>query len=148
MLQHRKLIMRYRNHRLKPSSLVLASVAALTPPCSFGNEHLEFDRRILPVARTFIGLSLCSNFAASHGASDKAETYQTISGRLLETIKSSNWSNEAMPSAMVVVFDELSEHPERQYSGALCSTFRSNAETFISQGMHKQSLATHQKGLE
>ncbi|MBK1850616.1 hypothetical protein FE845_04650 [Marinobacter sp. 1-4A] len=53
-----------------------------------------------------------------------------------------------MPSAMVVVFDELSEHPERQYSGALCSTFRSNAETFISQGMHKQSLATHQKGLE
>lgn len=148
MLQRWKPKMRYRNHGLKSSSLVFTIVAALMPPCSFSHEHFEFDRRLLPVARTFIGLSLCSNFAASRGANDKAEIYQTISGKLLKTIKATNWSKEAMPSAMVVVFDELSEHPDRHYTSQLCSTLMSDAQTFISQGMREYGLATNQKNAE
>lgn len=60
------------------------------------------------MARVFIGLSLCADSSASRGADAGAKDNELINGRLLDAVKLSDWDKEALPSAMVVGFEELS----------------------------------------
>lgn len=120
----------------------------LTPclysPSGWSEESgFRYEERLIPVARTYNDLQLCSNFAFEfEGNETLADRYLNVSQSLYEASESSGWTPDEFASALVVVQKDMSlmnvregetleRFSRRHYSGAPCEDAVERAEVYL-----------------
>lgn len=127
--------------------ILLGALCAMSLMATAEDSDFSYDERLLPVARTFLDLMLCSNVATDYlsdpSLSDKYLEYST---RVEDAAQARGWTKDDLSAALVIAIEEKAslkvkpseseeEFKRRHYSGSSCQKQLEAARTFIHNGV-------------
>lgn len=139
----------------RPYQLVLIQACLVSPFAMADVSEFTYNERLVPVARTYQSLQLCSNFAFEFESNETlADRYLNVSQSLYEASEGAGWTPDEFASALVVVqrgmasMDVREEETEesfsrRHYSGEPCEDAQERAQDYLDGGLPLPDPADH-----
>lgn len=143
----------YDWRRFRGCLFLLLTLCLYSPFGWVGESDFRYDKRLVPVARTYNALQLCSNFAFEFERNETlANRYLNVSQNLYEASEGSGWTPDEFASALVVVQRDMSSMDIREgetlesfsrhhYSGKPCDNAMGRAETYLEGELPKPDSA-------